>query len=61
MAQWMTVRQVAKHLQVSEAKVYALARAGELPATRLGSQWRFDQEELDAWLKEQRPLKDTSG
>ncbi len=53
MATWMTVKQVAEYLQISEAKVYTLARAHQLPAVRVGSQWRFDQSEIDAWLKGQ--------
>jgi excisionase family DNA binding protein len=50
MVKWMTVRQVAKYLQVSEATIYNMARAKDIPATKLGSQWRFDQSEVDAWL-----------
>jgi excisionase family DNA binding protein len=52
---WVTVKQVAEHLQLSEAKVYAMARAGELPATKIGSQWRFDLDEVDKWVRGQAP------
>jgi excisionase family DNA binding protein len=52
---WATVKQVADHLQLSEAKVYAMARAGELPATKIGSQWRFDLDEVDDWVRRQAP------
>ncbi len=54
MATWMTVKQVAEYLQISEAKVYTLARAKDLPSVRVGNQWRFDQSEIDAWLKGQQ-------
>jgi excisionase family DNA binding protein len=50
MATWLTVKQLAKYLQVSEAKIYTMARAKELPASRLGNQWRFDQARIDSWL-----------
>jgi excisionase family DNA binding protein len=50
MAQWLTVKQLAQHLQVSEAKVYSLARGGRLPASKVDNQWRFDQEAVDSWL-----------
>jgi len=53
MATWLTVRQVAEYLQISEAKVYSMARAKQLPTARVGNQWRFDQSEVDAWLKKQ--------
>jgi excisionase family DNA binding protein len=52
------VKQVADHLQLSDAKVYALARSGELPAKKIGSQWRFDLEEVDAWVRAQDPAPD---
>jgi excisionase family DNA binding protein len=55
---WATVKQVADHLQLSEAKVYALARSGDLPAKKIGSQWRFDLEEVDAWVRAQDPTAD---
>jgi excisionase family DNA binding protein len=49
------VKQVADHLQLSEATVYAMARAGELPAKKIGSQWRFDLIEVDDWVRRQAP------
>jgi excisionase family DNA binding protein len=50
---WATVKQVAEHLQVSEAKVYAMARSGDMPAQKIGSQWRFDIAEVDDWVRRQ--------
>ena len=61
MATWLTVPQVARYLQLSEAKVYELARSGDLPASKVGSQWRFAQEEIDSWMMRgtARPRKGT--
>jgi excisionase family DNA binding protein len=50
---WLTVKQLAVYLQISTAKVYELARAGEIPRVRVGNQWRFDQEEVDRRLRDQ--------
>jgi excisionase family DNA binding protein len=47
----MTVRQVADFLQISTDKVYAMAQDGQIPAIKIGNQWRFKKEEMDAWLK----------
>ena len=52
---WLTVKQIAEHLQLSEAKVYALARSGEIPGKKIGSQWRFDLAEVDEWVRQQDP------
>ena len=46
----MTVDQVAEYLQVSKRKVYDLAAAGEIPAAKVGDQWRFYRPEVDRWL-----------
>lgn len=49
-AQVLTVHDVAKYLRLSEAKVYRLARAGDVPAFRLGRSWRFRRDLIDAWM-----------
>jgi excisionase family DNA binding protein len=46
----MTIREVADYLRVSRTRLYQLARAGELPAKRVGHLWRFSKTEVDGWL-----------
>ena len=46
----MTVHEVAQRLRVSYGTVYALLRDGELPAVKIGSQWRVHPERLEAYL-----------
>jgi excisionase family DNA binding protein len=53
----LTVRDVAKILRLSEAKVYRLAKGGCLPSFRLGGSWRFRKDLLEEWTRSQtRPL-----
>ena len=54
---WFTIEQIADYLQVSKEKVYKLCQRGKMPASKLGGQWRFDINEVDAWLRKQRPKK----
>lgn len=52
----MTVQQVAELLQVPVSWVYGRLRKRsleKLPGYRLGKYWRFDKEEVLAWLAEQ--------
>jgi excisionase family DNA binding protein len=49
--QLMTVQQLADYLQMSADKVYDMVKKREVPAIRIRQQWRFDQREIDAWLK----------
>jgi excisionase family DNA binding protein len=53
----MTVQQVAELLQVPVSWVYGHTRqrfVDRLPGYRLGKYWRFDKEEVLAWLAQQR-------
>ena len=46
----MTAQQAAGYLQTSRDTIVRKARAGLLPAAKLGREWRFRKADLDAWL-----------
>jgi len=46
----MNVKQLAEYLQLKPGTVYAWAQKGKLPAIKVGRNWRFRKEEIDAWL-----------
>lgn len=48
----MTAKQAAEFLQTSLATLLRKARAGELPAAKLGREWRFRRADLDRWLRQ---------
>ena len=50
----MTTDEVLGYLRVNSQTIYRLIRQGDLPAVRVGRQWRFRQTDLDAWLDHQR-------
>jgi excisionase family DNA binding protein len=47
----MTAEEVAKYLGLAVETIYRKARAGEIPAVRIGRRWRFFRETLEAWLR----------
>lgn len=49
----LTVKEVADYLKVNERTIYRLATNGDLPAFRVGSSWRFRQNQIDTWITEQ--------
>jgi excisionase family DNA binding protein len=53
----MTVHDVARYLRLSESKVYRSARAGVLPAIRIGKTWRFKKELIDEWFRKESEQK----
>ncbi len=53
---WLTIEELAEYLKMGRTKLYRMAQDGELPASKVGNQWRFDREEIDQWMKNQRPI-----
>lgn len=49
---YLSVRQVARYLQINEKKVYALLREGAIPATKVTGKWLFPRRLIDQWLLE---------
>jgi excisionase family DNA binding protein len=49
MSRVMTVRDVSAYLRVHPSTVYRLLKRNELPAFRVGSDWRFNVEAIDLW------------
>ncbi len=47
----LTAKDVQNLLHVDRSTVYRMAEAGQLPAMRVGRQWRFPTDEIEAWLK----------
>lgn len=45
----MTVQEVSDYLRVHPSTVYRLLKRNELPAFRVGSDWRFNIEAIDRW------------
>ena len=52
---WMTVQDVDEYLQLSMDMIYKMAQQGKIPVSKIGAQWRFKREEIDDWVKAQRP------
>lgn len=48
---WMTLQEVAEYLQLSKDMIYRLAQNGKIPASKVGSRWRFRRERIDRWME----------
>ena len=61
-AKWLTLDECAEYLKLGRTKLYQMAREGTVPAIKLGNQWRFDRDEINAFMKTLRvPNKDRNG
>ena len=49
----MTGKEVAARLRVAPQTLYKMLDQGEIPAVKVGSQWRFDRNRIRDWLEGQ--------
>ena len=49
----LTVKEVAALLRVSTQTLYKMLEQGQIPAVKVGSQWRFDGDKINAWIERQ--------
>ena len=55
----LTLGQVADYLKVNKFTVYRLVTQKRIPAFKVGNQWRFKREMLDAWLMTKSNIRKT--
>ena len=52
----MTLAEVSKFLKIGERTVLKMVHCEEIPAIRIGNQWRFMRAAIDDWLNAKMPL-----
>jgi excisionase family DNA binding protein len=45
----LTVQEVSTYLRVHPSTIYRMLKKNQLPAFRVGSDWRFTVEAIDRW------------
>ncbi len=48
---WVSVEEIAQHLGIARDTVYRWIEKRGLPAHRVGRLWKFQQSEVDEWVK----------
>lgn len=49
--QWVSVEQIAQHLNVKAFTIYKWLERKDMPAHKVGRLWRFKISEIDAWVR----------
>jgi excisionase family DNA binding protein len=49
-SQFMTTAEVAQLLRVNQSTIYRLLRQRQIPALRIGSDYRFDKDAIEKWM-----------
>jgi len=55
--QLLTVKEVATYLVVTERTVYRLVKDRRFPAFKVGGQWRFKVDLIEAWMRRDRSFE----
>lgn len=50
----VTVRELSKFLNMKELTIYSWAKNGSISSYKLNGLWRFNLEEIDAWIRQLR-------
>lgn len=58
---WVTLKDVAEHLQVSDETIHRWISGRSMPAHRAGRVWRFKLSEVDAWIRSGDASADDGG
>lgn len=48
---WASLEEVAAYLGVSKDTVRKLIKKSDIPAQKIGRQWKFKLSEIDEWVK----------
>jgi len=48
----MSTKELSQYIGFSKSKIYQLIRQKKIPASKIGRQYKFSKEIIDAWLKE---------
>jgi len=54
----LTPEQVAERLQVTVQTIYTWMRSGYLPSVKMGRLWRIHPNDLEEFIKQQKPKED---
>jgi excisionase family DNA binding protein len=52
MATVLTLEEAAEFLRVHPSTVYRMLKSHTIPAFKIGSDWRFNQESIQRWIVE---------
>ena len=48
----MRIKEAAEYLRIKERTLYSLVKQGRVPGVKIGGQWRFKKNRLDAMFEQ---------
>ncbi|MGH7843638.1 MAG: helix-turn-helix domain-containing protein [Candidatus Binatia bacterium] len=50
----LTLQEVAAYLRINKFTLYRLVAQRKIPAFKVGNQWRFNKNAIEAWLRKNK-------
>jgi excisionase family DNA binding protein len=57
MARLINIEELADYLRLQKQTIYNWLNQGKISGIKVGGVWRFDQKEIDDWLRSRRTMK----
>lgn len=57
MPRLINIEELAEYLRLQKQTIYNWLNQGKISGIKVGGVWRFDQSEIDDWLKSRRTMK----
>ena len=54
---WLSLEEAAAYIGIGKTVLYALAREGRIPASKIGKKWAFERTQLDLWVRSNKPIE----
>ncbi len=55
--EWLSLEEAGAYLKIGKTALYAMAREGRIPASKVRKKWTFDRAQLDLWVKNNQPIE----
>jgi excisionase family DNA binding protein len=49
----LTIKEIGDLLRLHPSTIYKLTKKGKIPSFRVGSEWRFQRDQIERWMAEQ--------
>jgi len=58
MSDWKSIDEAATYISLGKTVLYSMAKEGRIPASKVAQKWLFNTNDLDAWVRANKPIED---
>lgn len=58
MSNWKNIEEAASYIGIGKTILYTMAKEGSITANKVGQKWLFNTNDIDAWIRANKPIED---